>query len=920
MRRPGSRSRLPAAVAVAAMDNPPNAAPAPDLGAGPAPAIGRTADSVPERAGYGAPLIRSALRLGRWLKRFWPWAGLGFFALALWALHGALHVHSYRELAAALGRIPASSLLLSLLATITGYAVLTGHDVLAVRYVGRTLPLRDIGLAALLSNAIGNNIGNTLLTGSAVRYWIYTDAGLSALQVGRIVLFCSLGFWLGYLALCALAFLVAPLSLPATLQLGVEISRPLGVLALLLLATWLALCLRGRPFVLGTLRLELPSPPLTLGQVAIGAADLLLMATALYVLLPGGSAPGFFAFLAVFLIALVAGTASQVPGGLGVFEAVVVLLLGPQTDLRTLAAALLAFRAIYLVLPLLAAVAVVGVRGGLRLRQAGPPALQRLWQPLADTAPTVLGAMAFLSGAVLLLSGALPAAVGRLKLVEHLLALPVIEVSHFLASLVGAALLVVARGLQRRLDAAWWLAVGLLAGGALLSLAKGWDFEEAGVLAVALAALLPLRRQFYRRSSLLDTAFSPAWVASCAIVLGGAAWLTLFAHRDAALAEQAWWAFAWKAEASRSLRAMIGATGLLTLLSLRRLVRPARGEKPSPAGHELERARPIVEASRWTYANLVYRADKALLFSSAGDAFLMYGRMRRSWIAMGDPVGPEASTRELAWRFRELADRHDGWCVYFEVRSEQRALYAELGLTLTPLGEEARVELPGFSLDTPTHRDLRQACAKLHRAGCRFEIVERDRVPALLPTLEAISRAWLSRKATSEKGFSNASFDRDYLARFPAAIVRRGDEVVAFANLWLGAEREELSVDLMRHRPDAPNGTMDLLFSQLLLWGRAQGYRWFNFGMAPLAGLHAYPEPSVWTRAGAFVYRHAEHFYNFGGLRRYKAKYGPVWTPLYLASPGGLALAPVLVDVTALIAGGLGDVFVKHRRRGMRST
>lgn len=902
------------------MDIPPTAERSPGPGAGRAAGRGHLGGAQPARVGRGVALLRAAARSIRWLQRFWPWAGLGLFALALWALHGALHGHSYRELAAALGRMPAADLLLSALATAASYTALIGHDALAVRYVGRALPPREVSLAALLSNAIGNNIGNTLLTGSAVRYWIYTDAGLTALQIGRVVLFCSLGFWLGYFALAALAFLAAPLPLPSALRLGVETTWPLGLLALLALAAWIALGVRGRPIALGALHLDLPKPALTLGQIAIGAVDLLLMAAALYVLLPAADAPGFVPFLAVFLIALVAGAASQIPGGLGVFEAVMVLLLGPQTDLRTLAAALVAFRAIYLVLPLLVAVAVVGVRGGLRLRHAGPATLQRLWQPLADTAPTVLGAMAFLSGAVLLLSGALPAAVGRLALVERLLALPVIEVSHFLASLVGAALLVVARGLQRRLDAAWWLAVGLLATGALLSLAKGWDFEEAGVLALALAALLPLRRQFYRRSSLLDTAFSPAWVASCAIVLGGAAWLTLFAHRDAALAEQAWWAFAWKAEASRSLRAMIGATGLLTLFSLRRLVRPARGEKPSPAGRELERAQPIVAASRWTYANLVYRGDKALLFSANDDAFLMYGRMRRSWIAMGDPVGPEASTRELAWRFRELADRHDGWCVYFEVRPENRALYAELGLTLTPLGEEARVELSGFSLDTPAHRDLRQACAKLRRAGCRFEIVERDRVPALLPTLEAVSQAWLARKATSEKGFSNASFDRDYLARFPAAVVRRGDEVVAFANLWLGAEREELSVDLMRHRPDAPNGTMDLLFSELLLWGRAQGYRWFNFGMAPLAGLHAYPEPNVWTRAGAFVYRHAEHFYNFEGLRRYKAKYGPVWTPLYLASPGGLALPPVLVDVTSLIAGGLGDVFVKRGRKGARSS
>jgi phosphatidylglycerol lysyltransferase len=516
---------------------------------------------------------------------------------------------------------------------------------------------------------------------------------------------------------------------------------------------------------------------------------------------------------------------------------------------------------------------------------------------------------------VLLLSGALPAAVGRLALVEQLFDLPVIEASHFLASLVGAALLVVARGLQRRLNAAWWLAGGLLAAGALLSLLKGWDFEEAVVLSAVLLARLPLRSQFYRRSSLFDTVFSPAWLVSCAVVLGGSAWLMLFAYRDEAMAAQAWWQFAWQAEASRSLRALIGAVALLVVFALRRLIRPAVDVRPATPQSQIERARPIVERSALTYANLVYRGDKALLFSDADDAFLMYGRLRRSWVAMGDPVGAEAGVRELAWRFAELVDRHDGWCAFFEVRPQRRQLYAELGLTLTPLGEEARVDLRGFALDAPAHRDLRQACAKLGRLGLRFEIVARDGVAALLPTLDAISRAWLERKATSEKGFSNASFDAAYLSRFPAAIVRHGDEVIAFANLWLGAGREELSVDLMRHRPEAPNGTMDLLFSSLFAWGRDHGYRWFNFGMAPLAGLETRAEAAVWPRVGAFIYRHAEHFYNFEGLRRYKSKFGPTWTPLYLASPGGLALTPVLLDVTALIAGGFGDIVTKRRAR-----
>lgn len=174
----------------------------------------------------------------------------------------------------------------------------------------------------------------------------------------------------------------------------------------------------------------------------------------------------------------------------------------------------------------------------------------------------------------------------------------------------------------------------------------------------------------------------------------------------------------------------------------------------------------------------------------------------------------------------------------------------------------------------------------------------------------------MARKSTREKGFSNASFDAEYLANFPLAAVRRNGELIAFANLWLSAGKEELSVDLMRHLPEAPNGTMDFLFTELLLWGQGEGYRWFNFGMAPLSGLDAHAHPPLWHRFGSFVYRHGEHFYNFRGLRRYKEKFDPVWTPLYLASPGGIALPAVLVDLTAFIAGGLTGIVLK----GVRAT
>jgi phosphatidylglycerol lysyltransferase len=96
---------------------------------------------------------------------------------------------------------------------------------------------------------------------------------------------------------------------------------------------------------------------------------------------------------------------------------------------------------------------------------------------------------------------------------------------------------------------------------------------------------------------------------------------------------------------------------------------------------------------------------------------------------------------------------------------------------------------------------------------------------------------------------------------------------------------------------------MDFLFIELMLWGRAQGYRWFNLGMAPLAGLEQHPLAPVWHRVGNFLFEHGEHFYNFEGLRRYKRKFAPVWRPRYLMAPGGLVLPRVLLDVSLLISG-----------------
>jgi phosphatidylglycerol lysyltransferase len=174
-----------------------------------------------------------------------------------------------------------------------------------------------------------------------------------------------------------------------------------------------------------------------------------------------------------------------------------------------------------------------------------------------------------------------------------------------------------------------------------------------------------------------------------------------------------------------------------------------------------------------------------------------------------------------------------------------------------------------------------------------------------------ISDEWLRGKNTREKSFSLGSFREDYLARFPAAIVEQGDRLVAFANMWVGANEEELSPDLMRYAAGSPKGIMEYLLIGMMLWGVRERYRWFNLGMAPLSGLENRPLAPAWNRLGALLFRHGEHFYNFQGLRNYKNKFDPVWEAKYLAIPAGALIPRILANIASLTAGGLKGVLAK---------
>jgi lysylphosphatidylglycerol synthetase-like protein (DUF2156 family)/type IV secretory pathway VirJ component len=478
----------------------------------------------------------------------------------------------------------------------------------------------------------------------------------------------------------------------------------------------------------------------------------------------------------------------------------------------------------------------------------------------------------------------------------------------------GVALLLLSLGISRRLDASYYLTVVTLGVGLVASLLKGADYEEATVLGLLLLALWSARVRFDRRAALSATSFSPAWMAAVVSVVFASVILGLFAFKHVEYARDLWWQFALGAEASRFLRASVGAAVVLLAFGLSRLLRPAPPEIRPADARDLTAAEKVMAGQGLTLPFLAFLGDKSLLFDEDRAGFLMYGVQGRTWVALGDPVGPSDRAAGLVRAFLERADDFDGIPVFYQATPERLHVYADFGLAFVKLGEEALVDLQHFGLLGHERQSFRKALARLDRTGARFRVAPPEEVPSLLPELRRVSDEWLETRGAAEKGFSLGSFDERYLERFPAGILERDGRVEAFANLWPGADGHELSSDLMRYRRDAPSGAMEGLLLHLMLWGKERGFEFFNLGMAPLSGLETSPVAPLWNRLASIVYQRERSLYNFQGLRAFKEKFHPIWEPRYLAWPAGIALPRVMADISALIAGGYRRMFLKGSR------
>jgi phosphatidylglycerol lysyltransferase len=295
--------------------------------------------------------------------------------------------------------------------------------------------------------------------------------------------------------------------------------------------------------------------------------------------------------------------------------------------------------------------------------------------------------------------------------------------------------------------------------------------------------------------------------------------------------------------------------------------------------------------------------DKSYYFAKNNDGFIAYAVANGTAIALGDATAGDETRQKLISDFKNFANIN-GWRIAFlQVTPSYLESYKACGLNEIKVGENALVNLEKFTNETIKKKTFKSTIKKFEKEGYALKRCAPPHAASLLDEVQKISQAWLSLPGRRERGFSLSQFNYSELNQNNLFVLRNKEgEALAFVNQIRSYAPEETTIDMMRHKEDVPNGTMDFLFAQLLQTLKEDGYAYFSLGLSALSGVGDEREDRLEEKAIHQIYEHLNRFFSYKGLRNYKNKFEPSWQESYLIyqgqTPGLIKTALAIAKVT----------------------
>lgn len=517
-------------------------------------------------------------------------------------------------------------------------------------------------------------------------------------------------------------------------------------------------------------------------------------------------------------------------------------------------------------------------------------------------------------GVVNLFSAIIPAVHSRMVIIRDIFPMEVLHGTRLAAALAGFALLLLASSLWRRKRTAWLLTIMILVGSIAMNLVKGLDYEEASLDALLIVFLLILRPNYHAdsdRPSVRQGLIVLAWAFGFTLAYGTIGLDLLDRHFKIHFGfwgalQQTLVMFTTFNNPSLlpvtgfgryfvfSIYLVGAATGSYALL---KLISPVLVRQPATADERARATKIVAAYGRTSLARPALFEDKSYFFSPGGSV-IAYAARGRGVIALGDPIGPPEDAPEAIRAFRYFCTCNDWSPAFVSALPDALDSYRAAGFDCLCMGREAIVDLESFSLAGSAFKNARNAVAKMGRLGYRAEMHLPPLEDKLLHELRSISDEWLTMMHGGEMHFSVGWFDDGYIRNSPVmAIHAPTGEITAFANLVPEYQKNETSLDLMRRRWEVENGTMELLFTSMLEWAKAQGYASFSLGQAPLTGIGEHNDDPRVEQALRRLSEYFKRFINFRGLHTFKEKFNPRWEPRYMVYLGVASLPGIITTL-----------------------
>lgn len=519
------------------------------------------------------PIIWSAIDWCRKLvngitnhPRVTTFGSLLIFLFSLNLISKELNQYALADLSQAFDSVRISTTLGAIIAVSLTYTALCINDRFCLSMIGKSLNVARTARASIAAYALAKTLGYSWAIASTARARLYSKWGLTQGEIGALSMTTGTSVQIGGLCAASLGLMFGSFEIVNHGHFNLGIWWLIAISLAAPAMVWVFYSRKfNQSFNWGATKVRLSNPKRTIAHISLVMFDKMGAALALYLLLPDHGGWNYPAFLAVFVLAGLLGAISGAPGGLGVFEAAILTMAPTTQNIPGAAVALVVYRLIYNIFPLLAATIILGLDHAAPVAKPASRTAKKIGTKAIDLAPQIIAILFFISGFALVGASAIPLYSARYLRFEAIVHPNILEISHFAIAIIGIFLMMSANFVWREKSSVYWFSLGLLIIAILVSLLKGVAWEMALILSFVFILGMSIFREFPRQNTIEIKPISFRWVAAIIGSLSIIVWVSYFSYQNVPFTKDLFFMTGSDANAARSLRALTGVLAALIL-------------------------------------------------------------------------------------------------------------------------------------------------------------------------------------------------------------------------------------------------------------------------------------------------------------------------------------------------------------------